>query len=324
MRREIWENRSIYLGPLIFAGFVLLGFMFRLHDLPGAEARGACCSSRPSAGRHRDALRRGDRNAGCRGVPVGAFYCLDALYGERRERSILFWKSLPVSDLTTVLSKITIPLVVLPVICMALSFCVHLIWLLVSSIVLLIGGVSPATTFAHVPLFQLWIAMIYSWLAVVLWHAPIYSWLLLVSSWARKAPFLWAVLPFVAIGIFERIAFGSQYVTSFVRYRVVGWFYQAIGRYATRRPPFSTPSRSSTPGRYLATPGLWLGLCFAARLLRRCPAAPLSRSCLIQPFTQRSDQPDSPSRYENHADSHVIAAFSLAASAFAAENADAH
>ena len=47
---------------------------------------------------------------------VGVFYCLDALHGERRDRSILFWKSLPVSDLTTVLSKVTIPLVVLPLV----------------------------------------------------------------------------------------------------------------------------------------------------------------------------------------------------------------
>ena len=52
---------------------------------------------------------------------VGGFYCLDALHGERRDRSILFWKSLPVSDLTTVLSKMTIPLVVLPLVAFAIS-----------------------------------------------------------------------------------------------------------------------------------------------------------------------------------------------------------
>ena len=70
---------------------------------------------------------------------IGAFYCLDALYGERRDRSILFWKSLPVSDATTVLAKIAVPLVVLPLVCMPLSICLHLLWLLVSSIVLMAG-----------------------------------------------------------------------------------------------------------------------------------------------------------------------------------------
>ena len=51
---------------------------------------------------------------------VGIFYCLDALHGERRDRSILFWKSLPVSDLTTVLSKVFVPLVILPVLTFAI------------------------------------------------------------------------------------------------------------------------------------------------------------------------------------------------------------
>jgi ABC-2 type transport system permease protein len=266
VRREIWENRSIYLGPLLFAGFVLLGLCFRLHDLP--ERRRAALLLEPAKAKGAIEMPY-DAAIGMLVVAaflIGAFYCLDALYGERRERSILFWKSLPVSDLTTVLSKIAIPLVVLPIICMVLSLCVHLMWLLVSSIVLLIGGVSPATTFAHVPLFQLWIAMIYSWLAVVLWHAPIYAWLLLVSSWARKAPFLWAVLPFVAMGIFERVAFGSQYVTSFVRYRVVGWFYQAMV-VTPHGTSTADPLADLTPGRFLATPGLWLGLLFAAACL---------------------------------------------------------
>ena len=58
------------------------------------------------------------------------FYCLDALYGERRDRSILFWKSLPVSDLTTVLSKASIPIVVLPLLTFAVTVATQLIMLL--------------------------------------------------------------------------------------------------------------------------------------------------------------------------------------------------
>ena len=263
VRREIWENRSIYLGPLIFAGFVLLGLMFRLHDLP--ERRRAALLLDPAKAKAAIEMPY-DAAIGMLVVAaflIGAFYCLDALYGERRERSILFWKSLPVSDFTTVLSKIAIPLAVLPVICMVLSLCVHLIWLLVSSIVLLIGGVSPATTFAHVPLFQLWIAMIYSWLAVVLWHAPIYAWLLLVSSWARKAPFLWAVLPFVALGIFERVAFGSQYVTllpPLSRGRLVLPRLRRRRRHGTIVEPLA----ASRPGDFSARPASGLDSLFAA------------------------------------------------------------
>src|SRR5206468_5595092 len=61
---------------------------------------------------------------------VGVFYCLDALHGERRDRSILFWKSLPVSDLTTLLSKVTIPLVALPLVTFAIVVATQLVMLL--------------------------------------------------------------------------------------------------------------------------------------------------------------------------------------------------
>ena len=77
---------------------------------------------------------------------VGVFYCLDALYGERRDRSILFWKSLPVSDLTTVLSKVTIPLAVLPLIILAIIMATQLVMLFWTSGVLIGHGMSPAST----------------------------------------------------------------------------------------------------------------------------------------------------------------------------------
>src|SRR5204863_3587294 len=94
-------------------------------------------------------------------VIVSVFYSLDALYGERRDRSILFWKSLPVSDLTAVLAKVTIPLVVLPLIAFAIVVCVQVIMLLQTSVVLISHGISPATTWAHFPVFQNWLVLLY-------------------------------------------------------------------------------------------------------------------------------------------------------------------
>ena len=142
---------------------------------------------------------------------VGVFYCLDALHGERRDRSILFWKSLPVSDLTTVLSKAIVPLAILPVIAFALTVCVQVIMLLHTGVVLLFHGMNPATTWTQVPWFQNWLVLAYGLVTIALWHAPIYGWLLLVSGWARRATFLWAVLPFIVIQIFEKITFGTSY-----------------------------------------------------------------------------------------------------------------
>src|SRR2546423_1127621 len=121
---------------------------------------------------------------------VALFYCLDALHGERRDRSILFWKSLPVSDLTAVLSKVTVPLVVIPLVAFAITVCVQLIILLITSVVLLMHGVSPATTLAHVSFFRSWVVLLYGWVALSLWDAPFYGWLLLVSGWARRATVL--------------------------------------------------------------------------------------------------------------------------------------
>src|SRR6266550_1248331 len=86
---------------------------------------------------------------------VGAFYCLDALHGERRDRSILFWKSLPVSDLTTVLSKASIPLVVLPLLTFTIIVATQWIMLLLSSAVLLGSGLSVATLWRQLPWLQM-------------------------------------------------------------------------------------------------------------------------------------------------------------------------
>src|SRR5258708_14857097 len=86
---------------------------------------------------------------------VGFFYCLDALYGERRDRSILFWKSLPVSDVTTLLSKAIIPLVILPVVIFGVAVVTQFCMLLIRSAVLVPRGL-PGTTWANFNLAREW------------------------------------------------------------------------------------------------------------------------------------------------------------------------
>src|SRR5437773_404108 len=109
---------------------------------------------------------------------VGVFYCLDALYGERRDRSILFWKSLPVSDLTAVLSKASIPLVILPLVTFVIIVATHFVMLLWSSVVLLTSGLA-GTTWTRFNIVEQSLILLYSLVALALWHAPIYGWLLL-------------------------------------------------------------------------------------------------------------------------------------------------
>src|SRR5438034_4220089 len=223
VRRELWENRSIYVAPLIVAAFEVFGFAISTIGL--ADRRRAVLLL--DAAHQRAAIEQPYDLAAMMMIfivfIVGVFYCLDALHSERRDRSILFWKSLPVSDLTTVLSKATIPLVVLPLIAFAIVVCVQLIMVLETGVVLIFHGMSPGTTWAHVPMFQNWLVLLYGLIAIALWHAPIYGWLLLVSGWARRATFLWAVLPLLAIGIFEKITFGTSYFASLVKHRLMGF-----------------------------------------------------------------------------------------------------
>jgi|SRR5947199_8572155 len=260
--REIWENKSIYIAPSIVSAVILLGALVSSPHLP---------ERRRSAMLLDEARRRAAIELPYDIVAmiiivtafiVGFFYCLDALYGERRDRSILFWKSLPVSDRTTVLSKACIPLLILPPIIFGIIVGTQFIMLLISSAVLLPGGLA-GTTWANFNLLQQSVILLYSLIVIALWHAPIYGWALLVSGIARRATFLWAVLPPLALGVFEKITFNTSYVGSILKNRLLGAGDTAFA--------FKMHQGLSidhlTPARFLSTPGLWIGLIFAAAFL---------------------------------------------------------
>jgi ABC-2 type transport system permease protein len=266
VRRELWENRSIYMAPVIVAAVMQFGFLISTMTLP--RRMGALEALDPA--KQRVAIEMPyDMTAGLiilTAFIVGVFYCLDALHGERRDRSILFWKSLPVSDRTTVLSKASIPLVVLPLLILALIVATQLVMLLSSTVMLLGSEASVTTLWARLPFFQLWLALLYALVAIALWHAPIYAWLLLVSGWTRRATFLWAVIPFLAIAAFEKGAFNTSHFASFLQYRLIGWFTQAFVAHAHGSLPID-PLAALTPAKFLSTPGLWIGLAFTAIFL---------------------------------------------------------
>jgi ABC-2 type transport system permease protein len=257
--RELWENRSIYVAPLIVAIVVLFGFLLSTIGLP--ERRQAVLLLEPA--KARAAIETPYNVAAMMLIftafIVGVFYCLDALHGERRDRSILFWKSLPVSDLTTLLSKATIPLVVLPLVAFAIIIATQFVMLLWTSVLLMAHNMSPASTWANVPFFKECLILLYGLIAIALWHAPIYGWALLVSGWARRATFLWATVPLLAIGFFEKITFGTSHFASMLKNRLMGFAPEAFAFNA-----HSIDCPQLTPLKYLSTPGLWLGLIFAA------------------------------------------------------------
>jgi ABC-2 type transport system permease protein len=269
VRRELWENRSIYIAPLIAAAVYLLGFMISLIRLP--RSMRALPALDPAHQRIQLAMpyAHAAMLIMATAFVVGIFYCLDALHGERRDRSILFWKSLPVSDLTTVLSKASIPFVVLPLLAFALTVIVQLIMVLLSTPVLLMSRLGTATP-RFPPVFEMQLVSLYSVAVLVLWHAPIYCWFLFVSGWARRATFLWAALPPLAIAAIEFVAFRTSHLGLLLQNRLFGFVAGAFDLTDKNGVPIDghyIPLAQLAPGRFLSSPSLWLGLIVAALFL---------------------------------------------------------
>ena len=274
VRRELWEHRSIYVAPLAVAALILAGFFISTVHL--ADRMRAALTLSPM--QQAEAIQQPYTFAAMLMMAsffiVALFYSLDALYGERRDRSILFWKSMPVSDLMTVLAKASVPILILPLLTFTLTITMQGIMALLSTVVLRANGLSAATLWSHLPLPQMSLMLLDHLVGVHgLWYAPIYCWLLLVSAWARRAPFLWAVLPLFAMGIVERIAFNTAYLSALLQYRLLG----GPEGMAFDAGSMSTDSLAKlNPVNFLMSPGLWIGFAFAAAFL--FAAARLRRS----------------------------------------------
>jgi ABC-2 type transport system permease protein len=265
VRRELWENRSIYIAPLVAAGVVLLGFMIGLAYTPPRMRAMAL-----------DPLRRHHMHAVpydvaavvvmVTGFIVAVFYCLGALHGERRDRSILFWKSLPVSDTTTVLSKAAIPMAVMPVVIFVVALALQVILLLVNTMATAAAGHSVSELWADVPLVSMSGTMIWGLFTLALWYAPIWGWLLMVSAWARRMTFLWAVAPPLAVCVVEKLAFDTSYFASMLKYRLGGGFEAAFTAAEHGRRVIGVQPQIDPVG-FVTTIGVWVGLAFGAAFL---------------------------------------------------------
>jgi ABC-2 type transport system permease protein len=261
IRRELWENRWIYIAPIAAGALFLVGFAasivrqrLHLHDLSWAFGQTHHGSDQYELA---SALIMGTA------IIVSVFYCLDALYGERRDRSILFWKSLPVSDVTAVVAKLAIPILVLPLLSFVITVATQFLMLVISSVIFAGSGVNIAELWRQASFFRVPAIWLYHLVTVHgLWYAPLYAWLLLVSAWAPRAPFLWAFLPpFVIYGV-EKIAFNSSYFLNMLQYRLTG----SSGGMAPEHT-HQDFAASLIPQHFFSEPGLWIGLAIAAAFL---------------------------------------------------------
>lgn len=243
LRRELWEHPSVWIAPVGAGAVAVLAFLAGRVSLVAAVQPVHAVASQPY-----------DFAIGVvmlAAYVAALFYAVDALYGERRDRSILFWKSLPVSDLLTVLAKLTIPLLVVPVITAVAT----------TGALLVMLPLDPA----HPPLVRTTALLLYHLLTVhTLWWAPLFGWLFLVSAWARRAPVVWALVPFFVVTVVERIAFGTAFTARLLQSRFLSTTPEAI--VAHGKLP-TDPMTRMTPGPFFESFGLWVGVAITAVLI---------------------------------------------------------
>jgi ABC-2 type transport system permease protein len=277
LRRELWENRSIFIAPFVTAGVLIFVVLITVMeaDIKAQTLSGNMGSDKADVVLLWFPYMLIAAPVLAIGVFVAIAYCLGALHGERQDRSILFWKSLPVSDLITVLSKAGIPIILIPLISFMAAMVTQLVIFAVTLTIFPLfaanghfvwAGVSvdPHTVemlWAGVPIGYLSFAMLYGLLATALWHAPLYAWLLLVGGWAKRMTFLWAVAPAAALMLVERIAFGTEHLKELIQHRLGDSLSLAFSDMQGHALP------ALTPGRFVSDPGLWGGLAVAALFL---------------------------------------------------------
>ncbi len=257
VRRELWEHRAVYIAPATIAALALVGFLYSAYGLPHAVRLAGTVVGAKKVGVLMLPYAFVAFAVVFTGLLVALFYSAGALHNERRDRSILFWKSLPVSDLTTVLSKAVVPIVILPAVIFLTVVAAQLIMLAASTLVILANGIDPWTLWSHLKLWSLWRMLAQGVPYIGLWYAPVFAWLILVSAWARRMPVLWAVAPPLALGLVERLALGSHEVWSWLALRMTGAFRGAFSAEHGEAPHDLDPLGWGGPH-------LWIGLVLAA------------------------------------------------------------
>lgn len=200
--RELWEHTGIWRVPLvalilaILANVAFSGAIDKASMAPGVVAKGLIGGSVGIVSAVLFILF----------TLLAMLYLLDSLHGERKDKSILFWRSLPVSDLLTVLAKLAVAVVIIPVLLLLTLVLVQLISTAVHWV--LSGGESSRlidAVGAPENMLSSWITLGGIFLRLTIWTLPLLAWFLFCSSWVSRTPIIMAIgIPFV-IGLLSRI-----------------------------------------------------------------------------------------------------------------------
>jgi len=282
LRRELTEHPASWMVPAVLGGLFVIAALFAVFGIARVGIDEVQFSSEMMAEAADPMTVRAVLMvlflpiAGIFALVVSvivSFYLLDALYADRKDRSILFWKSLPVSDLKTVGSKYLTAFAAMPLQAVALFFATAVLVWLVVGMASAVAGTGQFLVHGPWTLLQATIVMVYGLLALGLWLAPLHAWLLLVSAFARRAVLAWATLPPLLVIVAEKVLFDTRYFAFLLGQRMAGGMELA---FSGKNPGmidaaddgisavFPALSELLTPGRFLAAPALWGGLAVAA------------------------------------------------------------
>jgi len=220
LRREIWEHRSIYVAPAAVAIIMSLLSIAGMVTVSAfdSEVRMAILGASNIVG---DAERQAAMTVFFLGTSwiflftlaiLTVFYALDSLYAERKDKSILFWRSLPVTDAETVISKLLTAIVLLPLVTVVAIIVTHLANLIASSVWIAIkGGDAGHLVWGSVALLDNWMAALIVTIASALWMSPFIGWFLFVSAWTKRSPLLMAFMPLILVPLIELIILRTSF-----------------------------------------------------------------------------------------------------------------
>lgn len=292
IQREFWEHRVLWIMPLVVSAVIVCIAAFArlgggVNNTPFGDFNWHSDGA-PVADLHAIGVALASIRQAVLAAPLFIatavmiwFYLLSSLYDERKDRSILFWKSLPVSDTATVLSKLLVAMVVVPLGVFVLWIVTHLLCTAVWDARLALGlARGPPFTWSTVAWLKVNALVLTLVVMGSLWYAPVIAYLMLVSSFARRNPFLWAVLPPLLLAVFERIAFGTHHLGHLFGSRLAPW--NALGSGPRPGDDFSGAMLDTPFGKLVSLPAvfdridftwpfaninLWIGIAIAAAFL---------------------------------------------------------
>jgi ABC-2 type transport system permease protein len=271
IKREFWENRAIWVIPSVIGILLILGALFGRIQFINLQTP-------------QQSQVVGQMALSAFGVTFfvvmsiySTWYLLDCLYADRKDRSVLFWKSLPISDTTTVLSKLLVALIVIPLVYFVAA---DLTTLLIAFIISVRSSGALGGAMWHADLWlQLQILWLYVIVTTAIWFLPVAGWLMVISAWAKRAVMLWSILPLLALYLGEHLFFRTHFIATQLADRLKGYGPRAFHTGADSsfwmtttfdNDQITTPSSLWAlldPGTFFSSPQTWIGAAVGAALV---------------------------------------------------------